>query len=211
MPVVVAEYVVRWTTSPFGQVADAPWRITLDAPTHLTNALAKLPADYDVIDDVAVHRTAIIEPGAIIKGPAIVGPRCFVAASAYLRGGVFMDEDCIVGPGAELKTTFMFKGSKLAHFNFVGDSILGAGVNLEAGSIIANYRNELDDKVIRLRLGDRVIDTGVEKFGALMGDGTRVGANAVIAPGAVFAKDARVGRMSLVDQYPFANGPTIRR
>jgi len=204
MPIVIAEYVARWTASPFADVADPPWRAIQTAEAHLSKVLAKLSTDYQIAGDVAIHRTAIVEPGAVVKGPAIIGPRCFVAASAYLRGGVFMDEDCIIGPGAELKTTFMFKGSKLAHLNFVGDSILGSAVNLEAGSIVANYRNELDDKLIRIRFGREVIDTGVEKFGALMGDGTRVGANAVVAPGAIFAPNARVGRLSLVDQHPLA-------
>lgn len=205
MPIVVAEYVARWTTSAFADVADPPWRAVQDAETHLTRALGTLSTDYETADGVAIHRTAAVEPGAVVKGPAIIGPRCFVAASAYLRGGMFMDEDCIIGPGAELKTSFMFKGSKLAHLNFVGDSILGAGVNLEAGSIVANYRNELDDKRIRIRFGREEIDTGVEKFGALMGDGTRVGANAVIAPGAILAINSRVRRLSLVDQHPQAS------
>jgi bifunctional N-acetylglucosamine-1-phosphate-uridyltransferase/glucosamine-1-phosphate-acetyltransferase GlmU-like protein len=106
-----------------------------------------------------------------------------------------------VGPGSELKTSLMFKGAKLAHLNFVGDSILGAGVNVEAGAIIANYRNEFDDKTIRFRFGDKVVETHVEKFGALVGDGVEIGANAVIAPGAVLAPGTRVARLSLVDQY----------
>ncbi len=205
MHIGVAAYVARWAASPFADISDPPWQVTQQAEVHVVKALSKLPGGYDLANGVAIHQTAIIEPGAIIKGPAMIGPRCFVAAGAYLRGGVFMDEDCIVGPGAELKTTFMFKGSKLAHLNFVGDSVLGAGVNLEAGSIIANYRNELDDKTIRIRFENEVIDTGVEKFGVLAGDGTRVGANAVIAPGAIFAKNARVGRLSLIDQYPFVD------
>ena len=92
--------------------------------------------------------------------------------------------------------------SKAAHLNFIGDSIIGSDVNLEAGSMVANYRNELSDKTIRIVQGDQVIDTGVEKFGALIGDGTRVGANAVIAPGAVLGRNARVPRLGLVDQHP---------
>lgn len=211
MHIAVAAYVARWSTSPFADISDPPWNVTQQAELHLLNALGKLPAGYEIANRVAIHQTATIEPGAIIKGPAIIGPRCFVAATAYLRGGVYMDEDCIVGPGAELKTTLMFKGSKLAHLNFVGDSILGSSVNLEAGSIVANYRNELDDKTIRIRLANEVIGTGVEKFGALAGDGTRVGANAVIAPGAIFAKNARVGRLSLIDQYPHVEAPAPAR
>jgi bifunctional N-acetylglucosamine-1-phosphate-uridyltransferase/glucosamine-1-phosphate-acetyltransferase GlmU-like protein len=107
---------------------------------------------------------------------------------------------CIIGPAVELKTAFMFSGAKAAHLNVFGDSLIGADANLEAGSIVANYRNELDDKMIRIRLGERVIETGVDKFGALIGDGARIGANAVIAPGAVLSPGARVARLGLVDQ-----------
>lgn len=198
----IAAYVDRWRTSPFGRLTDPPWTVTQAAEAHVAAAIAGLTAPYVVNGDVAIHASATIEAGAVVKGPAIIGPRCFVAAAAYLRGGTFLDEDCIVGPGAELKTSFMFKGSKLAHLNFVGDSILGAGVNIEAGAIVANYRNELEDKAIRIAVDGRVIETGFDKFGALLGDGARVGANAVIAPGAVIARNARVPRLSLVDQYP---------
>lgn len=96
--------------------------------------------------------------------------------------------------------------SKAAHLNFIGDSIIGSDVNLEAGSMVANYRNELSDKTIRIVQGDQVIDTGVEKFGALIGDGTRVGANAVVAPGAVLNRDARPPRLVL--RYS-ASGPAV--
>lgn len=204
MAVVIEHYVSRWSASPFAGLTDPPWRITERAETLISAAMSGLGPDYQIADGVAVHSTATIEAGAIVKGPAIVGPGCFVAASAYLRGGVFLDEDCIIGPGAELKTSFMFAGSKLAHFNFVGDSILGSGVNLEAGSIVANYRNELEDKAIRICFDGGVIETGVRKFGALLGDGTRIGANAVVAPGAILAPGSRLARLALLDQYPHA-------
>jgi NDP-sugar pyrophosphorylase family protein len=200
MPPTIAAFVDRWPASPFGALTEAAWEVTQRAERHVSRALSKLEGDYEIVGDVAIHRSAIVESGAILKGPAIIGPRCFVAANSYLRGGVFMDEDCIVGPGAELKTSFMFKGSKLAHFNFVGDSILGSDVNLEAGSIVANYRNELSDKAIRIAWEGELIETHVEKFGALLGDGTRIGANAVIAPGAIIAKNARIPRLALFDQ-----------
>ncbi len=161
-----------------------------------------LAEEYERQGDAAVHRTATVEPGALIKGPAVVGPDCFVASSALLRGGVFLAQGCIVGPGCELKSSFMLAGSKIAHLNFVGDSILGARVNCEAGSMVANYRNERDDKRIRIAWGGRVIDTGVDKFGALLGDGVRLGANAVVAPGALLAPGSIVPRLGLVDQAP---------
>lgn len=208
MPLDIRAYISRWAASPFGAETEPPWRVVQRADVLVSAAFETLSSDYRIVGGVAAHLGAIVETGAVIKRPAIIGPGCLVAATAYLRGGVFMDEDCIVGPGAELKSTFMFKGSKLAHFNFVGDSILGAAVNLEAGSIIANYRNEREDRAIRFVVGRKVIETGVEKFGALLGDGTRLGANAVIAPGAVLPKDSRVNRMTLIDQYPSAKGGT---
>ena len=202
MSLEIAAFVARWVASPFGAVTATPWDVTQAAETHVAAAIAGLSPGYVVNGQVAVHPSATVESGAVVKGPAIIGPRCFVAAGAYLRGGVFLEEDCIVGPNAELKTSFMFRGSKLAHLNFVGDSILGAEVNIEAGAIVANYRNEREDKAIRIAWRGGVLETGVEKFGALLGDGTRVGANAVIAPGAIFEKHSRVPRLGLVDQHP---------
>ncbi|MEO6380343.1 MAG: hypothetical protein ABIO37_20140 [Caulobacteraceae bacterium] len=198
----ISSYVERWASSPFGQLSDAPWRITQQASEHVREVMASLPSEYRRIGDTAVHSTAQIEAGAILKGPVIVGPGCFVASSALLRGGVFLEEDCTVGPAVELKTTLMFRGSKVAHLSFVGDSILGSEVNVEAGAVIANYRNELDDKTIRIAFGGEVIDTGVEKFGALVGDLSRIGANAVVAPGAILAARCSIRRLTVVDQYP---------
>jgi len=96
----------------------------------------------------------------------------------------------------------MFAGSKLAHMNFVGNSIIGADVNVEAGAIIANHRNEREDCNIRIVYHGLVIDTGVDRFGALVGDGSRLGANAVIAPGALLEPGLIVGRLQLIDQKP---------
>ncbi|AZF48717.1 N-acetylglucosamine-1-phosphate uridyltransferase [Pseudomonas sp. R2-7-07] len=139
----------------------------------------------------------------MLKGPIIIGEGSFVAAGAYLRGGVYLGSHCIVGPSCELKSTFMLGGSKLAHFNFVGDSLIGQGVNIEAGAIIANYRNELNGAAIRIRHATGVIETGVNKFGALVGDGCKIGANAVIAPGAILLPNSHVPRLGLVDQFAY--------
>ena len=196
------EFIPAAADGPFAALLDlAPWEITATAKAIVTRAIAGL-SGYDIADGVAIHRRATIEKGAIIKGPAIIGPGCLVAATAYLRDGVYLDENCIVGPACELKSVFMLKGSKVAHLSFVGDSIIGAGANIEAGAMIANYRNERADKRIRIKTGAGVIDTGVDKFGALVGDEARIGANAVIAPGALIAAGAVVPRLALVDQAP---------
>jgi NDP-sugar pyrophosphorylase family protein len=182
-----------------------PWIATQRAPDLIAPLISSLSLDdYRIDGDIAVHRSSIIENGAVLKGPIFIGPRCFVASGAYLRGGVYLEADCTIGPNAELKTSFMFPGSKIAHLNFVGDSILGAKVNVEAGAMIANYRNEKDDKRIRIQLDGQIIETGTDKFGALVGDDARIGANAVIAPGALIAPGTKIGRLKLVDQWPDA-------
>lgn len=194
------EAIGRTFLAPFA--ASPPWTLTAEADAVVQSLMQRLGADWDAAQGVAVHRSARVEPGAVIKPPAIIGPNGFIAAGAYLRGGVWLDEDCIVGPSCELKSTFMFKGSKIAHLSFVGDSVIGADVNIEAGAMIANYRNELSEKWIRIAFGGTIIDTGVDKFGALVGDGARIGANAVIAPGALIKPGEIVPRLALVDQSP---------
>lgn len=200
----LSEFIAAWDATPFGRVDLPPWGLTASAPDRIDEAITGLSSDFRRTGNVAIHRTATIEPGAVVKGPAIVGAGSFVAAGAYLRGGVFLDRDCVVGPGCELKSTFMLAGAKLAHLAFVGDSLVGSRVNVEAGAVVANHRNELDDRRIRIVHEGRMIDTGVEKFGALIGDDVRIGANAVVAPGALLAPGSRVGRLELVDQRPDA-------
>jgi acetyltransferase-like isoleucine patch superfamily enzyme len=142
-------------------------------------------------DPVFIHPTSTVEEGVVLKGPVYIGPNCFVGAHAYLRGGVYLMGNNSIGPGCELKTCILFPNTNLAHFNFVGDSILGSNVNMEAGSIIANHFNERTDKEIF---------PGVTKFGALIGDGCKVGANAVLSPGTILEKDTVVARTELINQ-----------
>lgn len=201
-PALITSSIASFLHSPLARWHDhAPWAITGSAESRLRELLAELVRDgYEIGDEIAVHRTATVERGAVLKGPLIVGPHCFIAASAYVRGGCWLDAHCTLGPGVELKSSFMFAGSKLAHLNFVGDSLLGSDVNLEAGSMIINFRNERRDHEIRVKLFDGKRPTGVDKFGALVGDHCRIGANAVIAPGALLAPDTVVPRLALVDQ-----------
>lgn len=195
------DYIQAFSRSPLAPWSDlAPWALVAQAPALVRELLTQLPAaDYVVRDEIAIHHSAVVEAGAVLKGPLIVGAQCFIAAGAYLRGGCWLDERCIIGPGAELKTSFMFGGSKLAHFNFVGDSVCGHGVNLEAGSILANYRNERSDKEVQVCIDGRLQRTGCDKFGALLGDHCRIGANAVLAPGAVLTPGSVVRRGQVFD------------
>jgi len=181
-------------------ILSSPWEITSQSEMIVRQIVRTLStAEFIISGEIAVHVSATVENGAVLKAPLILGADCFVAAGAYLRGGNWVDARCTFGPGAELKSSFVFAGTKLAHFNFVGDSILGSDVNLEAGSIICNYRNERPDKEIRVRIDGALHRTGCQKFGALVGDGCRIGANAVVAPGALLPARSVVRRASLRD------------
>ena len=142
-------------------------------------------------DEIFIHPTSVVEEGVVLKGPIYIGPGCFIGAHAYLRGGVYLIGKNSIGPGCELKSVILFPNTNLAHFNFIGDSILGTNVNMEAGSIIANHFNEREKKEIF---------PGVTKFGALVGDNCKIGANAVLSPGTILQPNTVVSRLELVDQ-----------
>ena len=179
----------------------APWDLCTDIVAVIERSIETLPASYiRKAPDIAVHPSATVEPGVVLKAPCIIGENCFVASYAYLRGGVWLDRNVILGPSVEVKSSVIGEGSKAAHFNFVGDSVIGRDVNIEAGAIVANYRNERADKQIVCFDGEQLIRTGRDKFGSLIGDGCRIGANAVLAPGTILKPATVVPRLALVDQ-----------
>ena len=178
----------------------APWDITTSASVHILEKVKMLSGDYTIRDHVAIHKDARIEEHVIIKSPAIISAGCFIGAHAYLRGGVFLGEGCSIGPGCEIKSSFIMPHAALAHFNFAGDSIIGSKVNMEAGSVIANHYNERTDKEISILIDGKKVATGITKFGALVGDGTKIGANAVLSPGTILSVNSIVKRLELVEQ-----------
>lgn len=151
------------------------------------------------IADGVAHSSAIISPHAYIEGPVFIGPYCEIGPGAQLREGVWLEKGVTLGSNCEVKASFVFAGSRIAHLNYVGNSFLGEDVNLEAGAVLANHWNERDGELIFLRTpGGERIQTGVAKFGAILGDGARIGANAVTSPGTVLAKKAVVDRLELI-------------
>ncbi len=179
-----------------------PWEITAKANEIVGNYLTNLSLveDYEIKNGVAIHKTATVEEGVIMKNNVVIGKNCFVGAGAYLRGGVFLAENVSVGPGCEIKSSFIFSKSRIAHFNFIGDSIVGADVNFEAGAIVANFFNDTE-KEVEVIFNEERIQTGMKKFGALVGDHARIGANAVLDPGSVLPPSAIVGRLEHYDQF----------
>jgi len=120
---------------------------------------------------------------------------------------VFLDRDVRVGPSCEVKASVVFQGAALAHLNYVGDSLIGARANLEAGAVLANRFNEREDKRIAVVAGGRLVSTGVERFGALVGDDSCIGANAVTTPGTLLPPRSIVRRLELVDQAAAHEAP----
>ncbi len=177
-----------------------PWEITDNLSSIVKDLLMKLDDNFTIKDDIAIHKSATIEQNVVLKGPVIIGENCFVGANAYIRGGTFLDKAVRIGPGCEIKQSIICSGSAMAHFNYIGNSIIGHEVNLEAGSVIANHYNERVEKEISVLYHSRIMQTHVEKFGALVGDYSKIGANAVLSPGTLLAANSVVRRLELIDQ-----------
>jgi len=122
---------------PFLDPAIEPWKLTTDLSPFVERYAASLdPSGFEKAAGILVHREATIERGAMIKPPAVISAACFIASTAYLRGGVVLDRGVIIGPACELKSTVVMASSRIAHLSFVGDSLIGADVNLEAGVVV---------------------------------------------------------------------------
>ena len=179
---------------------DLPWLIIKNLESIILEKIKILSEDFESKDGIAIHKTAIIEKNAILKAPLIIGENCFVGSNACLRNGVFLSENVKIGMGVEVKSSIIFDNSSVAHFNFIGDSIIGSNVNFEAGSITANHFNERKDKEIFVKINEEIINTKIEKFGALVGDFSKIGANAVLTPGTILMKNTVVKRLELIEQ-----------
>lgn len=138
-------------------------------------------------ESIFIGEGTIVEPGAYIQGPCIIGKRCQIRHGAYIRGETVIGDDCIIGHATEVKHSIFLNKAKAPHFNYVGDSILGNDVNLGAGVKCANVK--LDHS--------KIANTGLKKMGAIIGDSAQLGCNAVTSPGTL------IGRYAVI--YPCVN------
>jgi NDP-sugar pyrophosphorylase family protein len=175
-----------------------PWDITSHSIEIVKEIMSSLSDGYIIRDNVAIHQSAIVESNITFKGPTIIGENCFIGANAYFREGVYLANDVKIGPSSEIKASFIFSCSAVAHLNYIGNSMIGSHVNIEAGAVFAVHYNERDDKKISVKIDGQVLDTGIEKFGSLVGDNVRIGANAVLSPGIVLKPGTIVDRLQLV-------------
>jgi NDP-sugar pyrophosphorylase family protein len=141
-------------------------------------------------ENVFVGEGTVIEDGVMIKGPAIIGRNCQIRHNAYFRENVIVGDGCVVGNSTELKNSLLFNKAVAPHFNYVGDSILGYKTHLGAGVVLSNVKSLPGN--VTVEVDGKPFDTGLRKFGALLGDGVEVGCNAVLNPGSIIGRDAVV-------------------
>lgn len=139
---------------------------------------------------ISLGKESIIEAGAYVCGPCIIGDHCEVRHGAYLRGNVITGNRCVIGHATEVKNAIFLDHAHAGHFAYVGDTILGNRVNLGAGAKCANLR--FDQKAISIFVKNQSINTGLRKLGAIVGDDVQIGCNSVTNPGTVLGKESRV-------------------
>ena len=175
-----------------------PWEALKGIKDMILDLGAKLdPAEYDEVSEhVWVHKTATVFPSAYLGAPCIIGPNTEVRHCAFIRGSALVGADCVVGNSVELKNVILFDHVQTPHYNYVGDSILGYYSHMGAGSITSNVK--ADKKLVIVHNGTEQIETGIKKFGAMLGDYVEVGCNAVCNPGTVIGRHSNVYPTSCV-------------
>jgi NDP-sugar pyrophosphorylase family protein len=173
-----------------------PWEALVKIKTFLLALSKTLPADFERIDEfIWVGKGTVIDKNVTLNGPAIIGYDCQIRHSAYVREHVLIGNEVVVGNSTEVKNSILFNNVQVPHFNYVGDSILGFKAHLGAGVKLSNVKSTGDP--IKVKTDTEIINTGLQKFGAILGDNTEVGCNAVLNPGTI------VGRESII--YPLTS------
>ena len=147
-------------------------------------------------EDVWIAKSANVFPSAYVHGPAIIGKDAEVRHCAFIRGNAIVGEGAVVGNSTELKNVVLFNKVQVPHYNYVGDSVLGYKAHMGAGSITSNVK--ADKMLVKVHAGTENIETGLKKFGAMLGDHVEVGCNAVLNPGTVIGRETNVYPTSMV-------------
>jgi acetyltransferase-like isoleucine patch superfamily enzyme len=168
-----------------GDVTKGKFRVIQEGQ-ELAGAAVLYAGVYLLNTDVFIGPGSVVEPGALLNGPAIIGARCEVRQGAYLRGDCVVGDGCVVGHTTEMKHAIMLNGAKAGHFAYIGDSILGNHTNLGAGTKLANLK--MVDTPVSVAVEGKRYDTGLRKFGAVLGDDTETGCNAVTNPGTLLGR-----------------------
>ena len=176
---------------------DYPWQALKGIQDLILDLGPALGAEYEEVSPaVWVHKTATVAPTAYLGAPCIIGAGTEVRHCAFVRGSALVGENCVVGNSVELKNVILFDNVQVPHFNYVGDSILGYKSHMGAGAVTSNVKS--DQTLVTVRDGDNKIETGLKKFGAMLGDFVEVGCNSVLNPGTVIGPHSNVYPTSCV-------------
>lgn len=176
---------------------DYPWQALKGIREQILALGQTLGADYvQPAPQVWVHKTAVIAPTAYLGAPCIIGPGTEVRHGAFIRGSALVGENCVVGNSVELKNVILFDNVQVPHYNYVGDSILGYKSHMGAGSLTSNVKS--DKTLVVVKDGEEQMETGLKKFGAMLGDHVEVGCNSVLNPGTVVGPNTNIYPLSCV-------------
>jgi NDP-sugar pyrophosphorylase family protein len=193
----------------FGDIFDGvefPWevlkRISAYVKAHLQPGIFGEVSPLAFIgEQVYIGPGTVVEPGVMIKGPAIIGANCEVRAGAYLRENVLVGDEVVVGHTTEIKNSLLFDEAQVPHFAYIGDSVLGWKAHLGAGVKISNVK--VNRTLVVVTVAGRRYETGLRKFGAILGDGAEIGCNAVLNPGTLVGKHTLgYANISMHGYYP---------
>lgn len=175
-----------------------PWEVLPEIKDFILKLGKTLdPEEYEYKEgDIWIAKSAKIAPTACINGPAIIGKDTEVRHCAFIRGNAIVGEGCVVGNSTELKNVVLFNCVQVPHYNYVGDAVLGYKSHMGAGSICSNVKS--DKQLVVVKDGEEKIETGLKKFGAMLGDHVEVGCGSILNPGTVIGRNSNIYPLSSV-------------
>ncbi len=174
-----------------------PWEILPNIKDYIIELGNSLNSDYEEVkENVWIHKNAKVAPTAFINEPAIIDDNADVRHCAFIRGGVIIGKNSVLGNSCEIKNAILFDNVEVPHFNYIGDSILGFHSHMGAGSITSNVKS--DRKLVNIKYEDKVMETGIKKVGAFLGDYVEVGCNSVLNPGTIIGPHTNIYPLTAV-------------
>lgn len=168
-----------------------PWEVLPLIKSFILEIIPTLGSEYkEISENVFVHESVKIAETAVINGPTIICKGVDVRSGAFIRGSVIVGENCVIGNSTEVKNAIIFNNSQCPHYNYVGDSILGEYAHTGAGVILSNFKS--DGSNVKVRDNNEVIETGLRKFGAILGNHADIGCNSVLFPGTIIGENTNV-------------------
>lgn len=184
--------------APLFEGAVYPWELLPEISRFIISLGEKLPKELftETAEHVWVAKSAKVAPTACLNGPVIIDEEAEIRHCAYIRGNAIVGKGAVVGNSTELKNVILFNKVQVPHYNYVGDSILGYKAHMGAGSITSNVKS--DKTLVVVKNGQETLETGLKKFGAMLGDHVEVGCNSVLNPGTVIGRHSNVYPTSMV-------------